>query len=197
MGALYVTDGPAFVAFERTGAPSIVLTGTTRGVHCCFQTHVFRPTGAHAYAETVHGWGNGDSYPALLRDARSGKVVFGSSDDDFAWTYGYANAVEPVQIFAFERGRFLNVTRGFPAVVRDQADRIWQRTHTLLRARKVDAAKPGIIAYVTDMAALGRRAEAWRNVTSACTARECANELHDVRAALRWLTPLQLSPGRR
>jgi hypothetical protein len=125
-GLLRITDGPVFVDFEGTATPSIVLTGTTGGAHCCFDMHVYYRATPHRYAEAVREWGNGMSYPVLMRDARSGEVVFGSSNDAFAYAYAaYANAVEPVQIFAFEHGRFLDMTPDFPGVVRVQAEQIW------------------------------------------------------------------------
>jgi hypothetical protein len=197
-GNLQITDGPVFVDFEGTGAPSIVLTGTTGGAHCCFDMHVYYRSTRRAYAETVRGWGNGLSYPVLLRDARSGEVVLGSSNDAFSYLYtGYANAVEPVQIFAFERGRFLDVTPDFPDIVRAQADRIWKPTRALLRAGKVDAAVPGVGPYVADMTTIGRGAEAWGNVVRACTGPDCAAGLRGVRSSLRELNYRFDSPPAR
>jgi hypothetical protein len=187
-GVLQITDGPVFIDFEGTGTPSIVLTGSTGGAHCCFEMHVYYRSAPRAYAETVHGWGNGLSYPVLVRDRRSGEVLFGSSNDAFAWAYtGYANAIEPVQIYAFERGRFLDVTPDFPDVVRSQARSIWKPTQALLRAGKVDAARPGLAAYVADMTTIGRGAQAWETVMRSCTAPKCARELRDFHNSFRQL----------
>ncbi len=186
-GALFITDGPAFVDLERTGIPSIVLTGSTADAYCCYRTHVFYPSAAHRYQQTFHTWGRSDSYPALLRNPGGGAALFGSSIDDFASRLGSHKAVAPVQIFAFERGRFLNVTPDFPAVVRKQADRIWPRTSALLRAGKVVDAYPGTVAYLIDMAALRRSADAWRNVQGACAIPDCAGYLLWVRGTLRYI----------
>src|SRR5947209_1065175 len=118
VGALQILDGPAFVDLDGTGSPSIMLTGGTGGMHCCYRTQVFYPR-ARSYGEAVHTWGNGASYPVLVHDARSRNVLFGSSNDAFAWAYGsYADAVEPVQIYSFERGRFRDVTPDFPDLLR-------------------------------------------------------------------------------
>ena len=197
-GVLRITDGPVFVDFEGTGAPSIVLTGTTGGAHCCFDMHVYYRSAPHRYAEAVRGWGNGMSYPILLRDARSGEVVFGSSNDAFAYAYtGYANAIEPVQIFAFERGRFLDVTPDFPDVVRAQAEQIWKPTRALLRAGNVYDATPGLAAYLADMTTIGRGAEAWRKVERTCTAPDCAHSLRAFRTSFRELNSLSDSAQAR
>ena len=186
VGALFITDGPTFVDLQRTGKPSIVLTGVPGGAHYCgYRTHLFYPSAAHAYQQAVHTWGHSDSYPALLRNPDGGAVVFGSSIDDFAWRLGARNAVAPVQIFAFESGRFRNVTPNFPAVVGEQADRIWKRTSALLRTGKVADSFPGVIAYLIDMSALRRSAEGWRNVRGACASRDCAGYLDFVRRMLR------------
>lgn len=194
-GALQISDGPVFVDFEGTGAPSIVLTGSTGGAHCCFDMHVYHRSGRRAYAETVRGWGNGLSYPVLLRDARSGEVLFGSSNDAFSYAYtGYANAIEPVQIYAFERGRFLDVTPDFPDIVRLQARRIWGQTRSLLRAGKVDEARPGLAVFLADMTTVGRGAKAWQTVTRTCTAANCARDLGDFRRSFHALSRRANSP---
>ncbi|GEM_PF-5924790 len=134
----------------------------------------------------------------LLRDARSGEVVFGSSNDAFAWFYtGYANAVEPVQIFAFERGRFLDVTPDYPDVVRAQAELIWKPTRALLRAAKIHEAQPGLGAYLADMVTIGRGAEAWGNVVRTCTAPDCGRSLRTLRNSLRELNYRRDSPQAR
>jgi hypothetical protein len=187
VGALFVTDGPAFVDFDHTGAPSIVLTGSigTRDEHCCYRTHVLYPSGARAYREAVYRWWSSTSFPALLRDGGTGRVLFGSSIDGFARTFGSANAVAPVQIFAFERGRFRNVTPAFPEVVRQQADHLWTRARGPLRAGKLMDAYPGVIAYLIDMSALRQSAAGWRNLRDACTARDCPEYLDDVRGTMR------------
>ena len=195
---LRITDGPVFVDFEGTGTPAIVLTGTTGGAHCCFDMHVYYRSTPHRYAEAVRGWGNGMSYPVLLRDARSGEVVFGSSNDAFSYAYtGYANTIEPVQIFAFERGRFLNVTPDFPDVVRAQAERIWKPTRALLRAGKPDGAQPGLAAYLADMTTIGRGADAWKTIERACTAPDCARFLRDFRTGFGEFTRLASAQDRR
>jgi hypothetical protein len=185
MGGLSVTNGPAFVDFERTGAPSIALTGSDGNAYCCYRTHIFYPSGARAYRQAVHRWGDRQAYPALLRDGGAGAILFVSSIDDFGWMIGVRNAVAPVQIFAFGRGRFRNVTPDYPAVVREQADHLWARAGASLRAGKFVDAYPGVIAYLVDMSAIGHSAEAWRNARAACTAGDCEGYFEDLRSVLR------------
>jgi hypothetical protein len=157
--------------------------------------HVYYRTASRSYAEAVRGWGNGISYPVLLRDHRSGEVLLGSSNDAFSYAYtGYANAVEPVQIFAFERGRFLEVTPDFPDVVRSQARSIWKAAQALLRAGEVDRARPALAAYLADMTTIGRGAEAWETVMRTCTGSGCARDLRDFRASFRELSYRADSP---
>ena len=194
-GALQITGGPVFVDFEGTGTPSIVLTGSTGGAHCCFDMHVYYRSAGRGYVEAVRGWGNGLSYPVLLRDARSGEIVLGSSNDAFSYAYtGYANAIEPVQIYAFERGRFLDVTPDFPDVVLSQARRIWKPTQSLLRAGNVYQARPGVAAYVADMTTIGRGDEAWKTVLRTCAGPSCVRDLRDLRKSVRELSDRANSP---
>jgi hypothetical protein len=186
---LQITDGPSFVDLNGSGTPVILITGLTGGAHCCFQTYALRRMTGGRYAEALRDWGNALSYPVLLRDVRRGEIVFGSTNDQFAWSFGaYGNAVEPVQIVAFEHGRFREVTRRYPEIVRRQAGLIWAQARMLLKARRSYDAQPAIGAYIWDMTLLGRAGEGWRNVASACATPACRRSVAEVRTELRWVT---------
>jgi hypothetical protein len=112
---------PMYVgALQSGGDPAVVLGLFTGGAHCCFVDQVFSysPT-RHTYLKTQH-----DFLDAGARIQRlGGQVVFRSADARIAEDAltDYADSGAPVQIWRFARGRFVDVTRQYPALIRADA----------------------------------------------------------------------------
>jgi hypothetical protein len=115
-----------YVGGLQTGAePAVVVGLFTGGAHCCFVDQVFTYDPARrTYAKAQH-----DFLDAGARIQRlGGRVVFKSTDariSENAFT-DYADSGAPLQIWQFARGRFVDVTRSYPALLKADAA-LWLR----------------------------------------------------------------------
>ena len=107
--------------------PEIELDLYWGGVHCCWYTMIYRYSAASgAYLSARHLWGNVD-YRSADPD-HDGLPEFVSGDDRFAYQFtDFGDSSWPVQIWTYRSGRFLDVTRRFPALIRRDARRQWRR----------------------------------------------------------------------
>lgn len=101
------------------GSPDVVLNLYSGGAHCCFITQVYRyDAAANTYALVQRDFGD----PGARIQTLAGAPVFVSADDRFAYTFAaFAFSGLPVQIWSFASGRFVDVTRRFPALIRKDA----------------------------------------------------------------------------
>ncbi len=138
---------------DADGAPEVVFDyrrGSTR------ETAVLQAAPA-GFLVHRHNWGA--ARPGRLA-AGQGGVVWVSSDARLRSTFKHAGA--PARIVAYRRGRFLDVTRHYPALVRKDAAH-WRRR--------------SLAAWATDEYSLGRRAPVWQVVHPG----------HFARTLRRWL----------
>ncbi|PWU21126.1 MAG: hypothetical protein C5B48_11655 [Candidatus Rokuibacteriota bacterium] len=145
---------------DGDGEPEILLDLYTRGAHCCWQSLVYRYV-APTYRETLHGWGNVDYRLADLD--HDGRPELRSADDRFAYAFtDFADSFFPVRIWHFDRGRFLEVTRRFPATVEADATKLW-RDYLELRRSGRDG-RGALAAWLADEYQLGRSSEGWEQL---------------------------------
>jgi hypothetical protein len=106
-------------SLEPGGSPDVVLNLYSGGAHCCFITQVYRyDAGAGTYALVQRDFGD----PGARIETLAGGPVFFSADDRFAYAFAaFAFSGLPVQIWSFASGRFVDVTRRFPALIRKDA----------------------------------------------------------------------------
>jgi subtilisin-like proprotein convertase family protein len=151
---------------DSDGEPEIVLELSGTGAHCCQITEVYRYRAARRrYALTFREWGN--YAEAVLRDLdRDGRPEFVSADGGFCYSCLYPILGYPLQIWEFRRGRYFDVTRRFPAVVRRAAEKLWHEYRQIRMDRRLRlprAARTVLIdAYVAEKAMIGEGGEAWR-----------------------------------
>ena len=117
---------PVFVGAIQTGAePAVVVGLFTGGAHCCFVDQVFTYASARAtYVKTQHDFLDAGAVIQRI----NGQVVFKSADariaeDGFT---DYADSGAPLQMWRFGRGRFVDVTRQYPALLRADAAKWWK-----------------------------------------------------------------------
>jgi hypothetical protein len=142
------------VDLDREGEPEVVLDLYTGGAHCCSVTQVFRwNPGRGTYDRSERNWGDPG---ATLSDLRhDGRVEFKSADDRFAFTFApFAYSGLPVQIWRYDAGRFIDITRSFPASVAADAKQ-WLKRYD--RNRKARLGLGFLAAWAADEQLLGKR----------------------------------------
>lgn len=111
------------VDIEGNGEPDVVLELFSGGASCCFIDQVFSyDPGTMTYPKTEQDF----VYGAVLTKI-SGLWRFKSADGGFLCAFtDCADSGEPLQIFGFSAGRFHNLTRHYPKLIRSDAAR-WLR----------------------------------------------------------------------
>jgi hypothetical protein len=106
--------------------PEVVLDLYSGGAHCCWYAEVYRYVApSNTYVLTTHVFGNVE-YRSVDPD-HDGLPEFLTGDDRFAYTFtDFADSSWPVQILRYRAGRFVDVTRRFPALIRRDARREWR-----------------------------------------------------------------------
>ena len=135
---------------EANGEPDVVLGLYTGGAHCCFVDQVYRfDPGTAIYVKTEHYFGNAG---AAIKDLHhDGHFEFVSTNDAFYYRFGsFAASGAPVQIWSFAAGRFSDITRRFPQVIRRDAARWWK-----LFTHNYDAGQGLIAPWAADQDMLG------------------------------------------
>lgn len=148
--------GPLFVKdLEGNGQPAVILDLYTGGAHCCSVVQVFSyDPGVMTYRLIEHNFGDPG---ARLTDAGgNGSLHFQSADDRFAYEFtSYAYSGLPLQIWRFQEGRFVDVTRQFPQAVAADAKRQFKQ---FLANRRQGLGLGFIAAWAADEELLGHSA---------------------------------------
>jgi hypothetical protein len=143
---------------DGDGEPEILLDFWIGGAHCCEWTRIYRwDSSTGSYSSFVHWWG--DPTYRLEHLPGSDGADFVSYDDRFAYAFAsFAGSGMPVQIWAYRRGRLVEVTNRYPALVRRDAARYW-RYYVLARRGKGETS--GLLAaWAADECRLGRGGKA-------------------------------------
>jgi subtilisin-like proprotein convertase family protein len=154
-GAVRVRD------LDRDGEPEVLVDFYSGGAHCCFYTDVYRYAArSRTYRPTVEYWG--DLAPKLVDLGLDGRPEFRTGDDRFAYAFtSFAASAFPIRILRFDHGRFVDVTRRFPRLVRRDAVELYALYRSQLRSPSYDVR--GILAaWLADEYSLGRGRAGWR-----------------------------------
>jgi hypothetical protein len=148
------TFGDWFVVRDLDGddEPEVSVEVWWYGAYCCAWSRVYRFDG-RAYAGTTHWWGDLSAKPHIRDLDRDGRAEFLSVDDRFVALGPHVLVFYPVQIWAYDRGTFRDVTRRFPDVIARHATRLW-RDHLKYREGRIDPYV--LVAWAADEAMLGR-----------------------------------------
>lgn len=143
---------------DQNGTAEVVTETYSGGAHCC-TTH------------TVYTWKNDDFVKTNLglRDGEGGefkdlnsdeRLEFVSYDNAFLYAFSsYAGSFPPSQIFSFQNGEFVDVTRQYPQYLRGVA---WQMYQAILRSEDNTGEVNGILAgYVAQKILLGEYQQGW------------------------------------
>jgi hypothetical protein len=144
---------------DADGEPEVLVDFYTGGAHCCFFSRIYRFEGS-TYIPLRHLWGDlgyglhdldGDGTPELQ-----------SADDRFAYAFtAYAASAFPIQIWEYDGGRLVDVTRRYSTLIRRDAARLWRDSLRQRKDRSFDDVRGILAAWAADEYLLGRSAQAW------------------------------------
>jgi hypothetical protein len=150
-GSVHVVD------LEHNGRTDVIVDLYNGGAHCCSIEQIFTVTpGSAAVTRTEHNFGDPGARLVDLR--HDGRLEFVTADDRFAYRFtSYAASGLPLQILTFARGRFSNVTRRYPGLIRKDAAR-WLAIYRDLGHQGWQDTVGVIAAWAADEDLLGRKA---------------------------------------
>lgn len=144
---------------DADGEPEVWLDVYSGGAHCCLDSRFFRwlPS-RRAYGSTKHAWRDiGYRRLRLDRDSRPELV---SADARFGYEFtAFAASAFPIQVWRFDRGRLVDVTRDFPSRIERDAEELWRLYRRFSGGR--DDPRGVLAAWVADQYLLGRGDQAW------------------------------------
>jgi hypothetical protein len=161
-------DGPALISLAKQREPAVVLNVGSQGAHCCSSTFIYHYVPARrTYALLKHCWGNYRNLATLKDLDQDGVPEFVSRDEDFSgdfWAYVMSGAA-PLQIWRYSKGKLEDVTRRYPALIRQDAQHWWQK-YQKKGSDWYHRPQP-LAAYLADMYLLGKGQQGWQQVRQA------------------------------
>jgi hypothetical protein len=156
-GDLCWPDRLRVVDAQADGEPDVLLDLYSGGAHCCYVTEVFRYDRAgNGYTMLLQDWGD-PGYSLRHIDA-SKPYEFVSGDDRFAYEFtAYAFSGLPLLVMRLEGGRFVDVTRSYPALIASDAASWWK---DYLENRSGRTGLGFLAAWAADEYNLGKEASA-------------------------------------
>jgi hypothetical protein len=144
------------------GEPEVLLELYTQGAHCCTALLALRfDARANAYRPKLLFFGNYGYKLADLDD--DGLPEISAFDERFLYTFGaYVFSAAPPQVSQYRRGRLLDVTRRFPAVIRRSAAQVGKEFLPRKHPSNDLDLRTYVAVYVADQYLLGRPAAARR-----------------------------------
>ena len=160
LGSAYLTRPLVRIRdLDEDGEPEVWIDTYSGGAHCCLESRFFRwlPSRA-AYRATRHAWR--DTGYRRLRIDGDDRPELVSADARFGYVFtAFAASAFPIQIWHFERGRLVDVTRSFPSRIERDADQLW-RAYLRFRAGRDDP-RGVLAAWAADQYLLERGEEGW------------------------------------
>ncbi len=166
LGSSYLTRPEVHVRdLDADGEPEVWVDTFTGGAHCCAESRFFRWVSARAtYAGLLHNWRD-PGYTANNIDGR-GDVELMSNDARFAYEFtSFAASFFPLQIWHYERGRLIDVTRLFPGEVDHDSVELWNQYRDV-RSQHEDV-RGVLAAWLADQYLLGREDAGWKKIEAA------------------------------
>lgn len=164
--------------------PEVIVDMYTGGAHCCRYSLIYQyDSDQKKYVESQANWGN---LGYELRDLdRDGKTEFYSADDRFAYAFtSYAASAYPIQIWRFENGKMIDVTRQYPKLIYSDAYKLWQ-FYQRVRFDQEAEVKGLLAAYLADKYLLGQQEDGWKRVRAAYQESDREKFFSDLREFLK------------
>ena len=150
------------------GEPEVLLDLYSGGAHCCSSTRLYAFDGrSRRYDVLSHDWGS-SGYRIEDLDG-DGRLEFVTADDRFSYAFTYyAASRRPPRYFRYERGRFVDVTKKFPARIEADAADIWKAFSEAAPSDPTGNDVRGLAAaYVAEQCLLDRCADGWKRLRAA------------------------------
>jgi subtilisin-like proprotein convertase family protein len=148
------------------GEPEVIVDGYTGGAHCCIYSNIYRYDGERlAYRVKRRLWGN---YGYRFADYDGdGRPELQAWDERFLYRFtAYVCSGAPIQIWHYDHGRLLDLTRKFPRIVAQDAAG-HRRDYVRERESRSCDVRGFLAAYLADEYLLGRGAEGLKQVEAA------------------------------
>jgi len=151
------TEPLCVVGFHGGPVPTVLLGFYSGGAHCC--------TIVRAYSESGGTWTSVDQPigdPAVQVTRVNDTPAIVTADDSFAYEFtDYAASGLPVEVLTVDHGKFTDVTRQFPSVIRADATSWW----TAFKKSPQD--NLGVLAaWAADRCELGHQAQVMATLDS-------------------------------
>ena len=144
---------------DNNGSSEVIVKTFSGGAHCCTDITIYTwQTNQFIKTETGFLDGEGGEFEDLDKDE---KFEFSTSDNSFLYAFSsYAGSFPPSLIYAFNNGKFENVTRKY---VKQLKSRAWEMYQAFLQNKKENFEVNGILAgYVAQKALLGEYQQGWK-----------------------------------
>jgi hypothetical protein len=173
--------GLQVVNLDHQTEPEVILDFYTGGAHCCTFSLIysFDPR-SKAYTSIRHDWGN-RGYRLQDLEGQGGMEFF-SSDDRFAYAFApYVSSPSPIQLWRYQPGKLVNVTRQYPKLIARDATQLWQafeKNRQDCQPRDWGSCGEGILAaYLADKYLLEQQQQGWNQVRAAYQGNGCDFDL--------------------
>jgi len=168
------------IDLDANGEPEVLLDLADSGLYdspCNATSLIYSYSSSQQqYTPLMHRWGNCSSgyWSATqgtrqLSELNSDRILeFVSRDDRFLREFtGYANLAAPIQIWQYQQGRMVDVTRSFPQRVYQDAYRLWLNYSQIRSRSGASAARAPMAAYVGAKFLSGQREDAMQRLRQA------------------------------
>ncbi|HIK32367.1 MAG TPA: S-layer homology domain-containing protein [Oscillatoriales cyanobacterium M4454_W2019_049] len=171
---------------DGDGDPELIVDFFVNPPRCCSYSVIYRfAPWQGRYVGAQYAW---DYRSPNLQDLdRDGIPEFDGFNTQFPFEFvsSYDDAAFPKQVLQYRQGELFDVTRQYPEVVRENADRLWQ---DYLRRQAQNREVKGVLAaYLVDKHALGEGEDGWRQVRQSYTGSDRERFLSRLQGALRRL----------
>lgn len=144
---------------DNNGTDEVIVRTFSGGAHCCTSYYIYTwQKNKFFKADTGFLDGAGGVFEDINKD---GKVEFITSDNSFLYLFSsYAASFPPTQIYNFQNGKFIDVTRRFPKPLKERLQDMYQ---AFLTVKKEGYERNGILAgYVAQKILLGEYESGWK-----------------------------------